>query len=148
MSDIVLEKNTNGLYDILFENGDFKLTDGLDTAILMSLLIDKRADESEVFEPELRRGWIGNEQNEDEDYDIGSKLWLIYQARANQNTLNRAIDYAKDGLIWMINDGLIKDVQVTGEIENENIILTVNFIRFDNSILTQQFNLWENTTIA
>lgn len=147
MRDILLEKNTDGVYDISFENGDFKTTDGLDTSIIISLFVDKRASESEVFEPELRRGWLGNEQNEDPDYEIGSKLWLLYQARNIPDTLNLAIDRTRDSLIWMLPDGLVKDIQVSGTQAEENITVSVNFIRFDNSILNQQFQLWENTSL-
>jgi len=144
--DIVLEKPENvDYYDFAIENGDFKSTDGLDPAILMSLLIDARADASEVPEPSLRRGWIGNEQNEDEDYQVGSKLWLLDQARANQQSLNKGIDAIQNGLAWMIEDQLIKGLRVDGTLVQENILYNVGFIRFNNTIFNQQFLLWENT---
>ena len=43
MQDILIEQQSDGTFDIEFENGDFKSTTGLDTAIIMSLFIDKRA---------------------------------------------------------------------------------------------------------
>ena len=98
MQDILLEQDEDNIYDISFENGDFKLTDGFDTAIVLSLFTDARADSSEVSEPILRRGWIGNEQNENEDDNFGSKIWLLEQARTNEDTSNRSTTYSQDAL--------------------------------------------------
>jgi len=149
MQDVELLKNEDGIYDMSITNGDFTNIEGLDTAILMSLLIDKRADASEVGEPSARRGWIGNEQNEDPDYEVGSKLWLLDQSRILQDTVNRSEDFVRDSLIWMIEDSLVKDVGVTGEIVNQNnIVDSVTFIRFDNSTFNKQFDLWENTNLV
>jgi len=149
MQDIKLEKNSDNIYDISIVDGDFESVDGFDTAILMSLFIDKRANQAEVSESSLRRGWIGNEQNDDEDYEVGSKLWLLDQARLNQDSVNRAIDFTRDGFIWMIEDSQVKDVQVTGqEFHPTNISVTVSFVRFDNTTFNKQFNLWENTDLV
>lgn len=147
MRDILLENTDNG-YDISFENGDFKSTEGLDTSILMSLLIDKRASESEVSEPRRRRGWIGNEQNDQADYQIGSKIWLKEQSRITTQTANECADYAFDSLKWMIDDNLVKNVTVNGRIVDEKIQIEVIFQRFDNQIFSDQYVLWENTGIA
>jgi len=88
-----------GYWDIDFDSqGDFVLEDGFDTAILMSLMCNKRANEAEVEAPQYRRGWWGNETSDFDNFEIGSKLWLLSQARATQNTLNRAIRYTQDAL--------------------------------------------------
>lgn len=147
MQDIAVNIDS-GYYDISITEGDFTLIDGLDTAIELSLFVDKRADESEVAEASLRRGWIGNEQSEDPEYELGSKLWLIEQARSIQNTLNKAIDYSRDCLNWMIPDNLIKDLTVDGSISDDKITINNTFVRFDNSTFNKQFVLWENTTIV
>ena len=41
MQDILIEQQSDGTFDIEFENGDFKSTTGLDTAIIMSLFIEQ-----------------------------------------------------------------------------------------------------------
>jgi len=148
MSDLTLTKNEDDVYDLTITNGDFTSNDGLDTTILLALFVDKRAEPSEIAEASLRRGWIGNEQNEEEDYEIGSKLWLLYQSRLIDKTLNLAIDFVRDCFIWMIPDQLVKDIIVTGEIKSQNITITVNFVRFDDSSFTLQFDLWENTSFV
>lgn len=147
MEDIALN-NDSGFYDISITDGDFTASDGLDTAIIVSLVTDKRAAQSEIQQPELRRGWIGNEQNDDPDFQLGSKLWLLDQSRSNQDTLNRANDFIRDCFSWMFDDSLIKDLIVTGTLVSTNIIMSVTFKRFDNTVLNKQFSLWNNTEIA
>ncbi len=149
MQDIELLKNDEGIYDMSITNGDFTGIDGLDTAILMSFLIDKRAESSEVGEPSARRGWIGNEQNEDTEYEVGSKLWLLEQARVTQSTVNKSIDFSDDCVSWFIEDQLLKAIQVTGNVVGQqNITDNVTFVRFDNSSFSKQFDLWENTNLV
>lgn len=147
MRDILLEKSGD-LFDISFENGDFKTTEGLDTSIIMSLLTDQRAESSEVSEPSLRRGWLGNEMNEDPDYELGSKLWLLDQARAVEKSVNDGVSFAKEAFEWFLDDQLTKDNEVTGSLLSEGIQINITFVKFDNTILSKQFNLWENTALA
>lgn len=147
MQDIALD-NSKGYYDISVTNGDFTSTDGLDTAILVSMFVDKRAAESEVPEASLRRGWIGNEQNADPNYELGSKLWLLYQSRSTREILNRSIDLLKGALLWMIEDSLVKDISVSGTRSGGGITLSVTFLRFDKSTFSHQFSLWENTSLV
>jgi len=147
MRDILIEKKAD-IFDIAFKDGDFTLTEGLDSSIIASLFVDQRAEPSEVSSPELRRGWIGNEQNDDPTYQIGSKLWLLYQARSTQTTLNAAISFASNCFQWLISDQFIKSIEVSGIQDGSKITLTVVFVRFDDTSFTRQFVLWENTSIA
>ena len=52
--DIELTQDKNNNFVIDFENGDFKLTDGLDTAIFMSVFAEKRATKTHVIKPNIR----------------------------------------------------------------------------------------------
>ena len=115
----------------------------------MSLFTDKRADESEIPAPELRGGWIGNEQKQIADFEIGSKLWLSYQSRLTQDTLNDVIGYVQDSLSWMITSSIIKNILVDGTVvDNQGIIIDITFQRFDDTSFGMQFDLWENTEIV
>ena len=100
--DIALLQDERGNFDIGIDpaTGDFFLTDGFDTAITMSLFCERRADASEVPTAELRRGWWGNEVGP-EGFEIGSKLWLTYQSRKTQATLNLVVDYARSGAHYL-----------------------------------------------
>ena len=147
MRDILLEKSGDG-FDISFENGDFKTTDGLDTSIVMSLFVDQRAAASEVSEASLRRGWVGNELNDDPEFQLGSKLWLLYQDRAINKSVNDSVSFTKECFKWFLDDNLAKDIQVTGSFSGSDVTVNGTFVRFDDSSESVQFNLWENTTLA
>lgn len=148
MKDILLEKQSDGTFDITFENGDFKSTDGLDTAIIMSLFVDKRATEDEMPDASLRRGWIGNELNSNIDYEIGSKLWLLDQSRVVQKTVNDSESYVADGVSHFIDDSIAKQIDVSSTSSGSNIEINIEFTRDDNQIENKQYLLWENTSIG
>lgn len=148
MNDFYLAKNSNGIYDISFSNGDFKKTQGLDTAIINSLNIDQRAEASEVMTPQNRRGNIIDELNDQNDFQIGSKLWLLSQKRANQETVSLAESYAYECLQWMIDDGLSESIVVSGTLINDNIRLSITIKQSDGTTFNKSYDLWSKTTIA
>lgn len=147
--DFKLVKGTDGIYDLEVDSdGDLKKEASFDTAILMSLLTEKRADSSEQIVPELRRGWWGNESNDVIDYEIGSKLWLLHQSKNIDETANKAVDYAIDCLQWLLDDNYLKDVIVTAVRSLSNITLNIQLVRNDNEVDQRFYELWDNTNLA
>lgn len=111
--DLKLSKDEKGLYDIDFENGDFALTDGLDTAIILSIFDERRASSSQVEEPSYRRGHFMNEFADIEGYEVGSLQWLYTQQNTNSNSNVTNIENAlRTGLRWLIEDRIAKNVAV------------------------------------
>jgi phage gp46-like protein len=163
--DLKLTKDNEGTYDIGFQsNGDFELEEGFDTALLMSLFQNKRLDESEQPIPQFRDGWWGNLLNDNQNYEIGSKLWAL-DGRRTQNTLNQALDFIRDSLQWFLDEGYLKDVRVSGAFTSEEIselsfsestitfadngmVFLITLVRFNNKSEKQFFDLWENTDLA
>ncbi len=145
--DIALTRREDGIYDVSFaENGDFEATEGLDTALLLSLLEERRANNAEVSTPQNRRGWVGNELGDIATYELGSKLWLLDQARLTTDTLNRAVDYARQALQWLLDNDIAQSVNVTGEIVlSDGIRLFITLTRDNNKVESFFFNLWDNT---
>jgi phage gp46-like protein len=143
MIDLALTKND--YYDISFTDGDFTLTDGLDTALILSVYCERRADASEVSTPNLQRGWWGNLFSLKQNFEQGSKLWLLYQSRNTQLTLNRAIAYAQDAFSWMVEDGLLDNVEVNGEMIAQGIKIIVTLYRSQNIVGNFAYDLWDNT---
>jgi phage gp46-like protein len=137
--------STKGYFDIYWTNGDFGKIKGFDTAIKMSLMCERRASSSEISVPQLQRGWLGNLSNSIKNFEIGSKLWLLQQARATTNTLNKAITYASEALRWMIDDQLCTNINVTGVLNNSDIILNIQMIEGKNTIGSYTYSLWQNT---
>ena len=143
--DVLVDRDDRGLFDLTInDDGDFTTTQGFDSALVMSLGCERRADASEVLRPELRRGWWGNELNDD-GFEIGSKLWLLDQARLTQETMNAAIDYTKRGLQWLIDGGHLDTVEVTGRFTNSGILLTINLERSNSITESVSYELWERT---
>lgn len=143
--ELVLNEDDN-YYDIDFaSNGDFLMTDGLETAILMTILSTRRADESEIVDPIKRRGDWSDELNEVFEYEVGSKFWLLEQARILQETLNIGIDSLEDGFQWMIDDNIVKEVIVNGEIIDNSINYTIELTKQNNKTETFIYDAFKNT---
>jgi phage gp46-like protein len=146
--DILLTKTSSGYYDIDFGRGEIIGAEGMDTAIIMSLFTNKRADESEVANPIDRGGNIMDELNNDPNFEIGSKLWLLRQSRANQDTLNRAESYINECLQWMIEDNIAKNISVSCSFYNNELISNITIQKADNTKYTKSYKLWANTINA
>lgn len=82
----------------------------LETAVLISLFTDRRADPDDVIpdgsgDP---RGWWGDLG---EDRPIGSKLWLLERAKQTEPVRLRAKDYVDQALAWLVQDGIAAAVE-------------------------------------
>jgi len=100
-------------YDIgITEEGDIATVNSFDTALLMSVLCERRADESEIQNPLYRRGYWGNELSDIEGFEIGSKLWLLQYAIKDNITLSKAKDYSYNGTEWFIEDNYLTAINV------------------------------------
>lgn len=146
MLDIKLVKQPDTSYDVEFEGGDFKIDDGLETSLIVSLLSDRRAAESQIFQPELRRGWIGDLVTTLPGFKLGSHLWLSEQAKITQETLSNLEDAAEKSLGWMLSNGLILSVGATATpIAASDVLLNITLTSPDGSVAIKAFNLWKRT---
>ena len=132
-------------YDIDFdENGDFKLTDTLDTAFLISLFGQVRADETEVPASYLRGGWWGDLYT---PINYGSKLWLLNQSVNTPETLAKAINYCQLAFQWLVDLKYADQIQVSGTQTTDGISLTIAIFKNGSKVTEKVYNLWENTII-
>lgn len=133
------------LYDIAFgANGDLVIEEGFNTRILMSQIGERRADESEVSQPSLRRGWIGNLHFEP-GVENGSKIWLLSQERNTPEVLQKTINFSREGYTSFKTNGLADDVLVTGTQAERGFNLNAKFIVDNNVVANKNFNTWEKT---
>lgn len=145
-TDIAMVQDETGYFDIAIEGADLKSTEGLDTALYVSIYTDARATENQIKIPENRRGWLGNVASPVEERQLGGYFWMLEQRRLTQETLNAAIDYARQSLAWMDEDGICERVDVTGEIISlEGIRLKIDIITLDGLTETRYLRLWEHT---
>ena len=98
-------------YDLVIgDDGDFVKLDSFDTALQISLIgSDRRASATEEPIPQKRRGWIGNQY---QPIEYGSKLWLLYQSRLTNETVNRARNYCQQALQWIVDLGYAQSILV------------------------------------
>ncbi len=143
----LIEDGISGEFDLSIDpSGDLATVDDLSTALLVSLLTDARADESQVVVPEFRRGWIGNAVPPIEGFELGCLLWLVDTAKATQGTMNIAAAFARDGLQWLLDQGIAADVQVEGAITGPGEGgLTITITSPDGTTQTQYIDLWRRT---
>jgi len=145
------------LWDDIYQEGDIKFQDedlireeGLSTAVLLSLFIDRRADSSDPLDdPNDLRGWWGDRLDADTNGDqIGSRLWLLDRSKTTQETINNCKIYAEEALQWMLDDGVCADINVTveryGNAGNDRLALKVEILKKDGNTEVIKYNdVWD-----
>lgn len=119
MSDIriAFDPSTNVFDIVLGANGALELDDGLETAVIVSLFTDRRADADEEIPDgsQDRRGWLGDSYADIAGDQIGSRLWLLWREKQTQQTALRAREYALEALQWLIDDDIVRSVDVVAQ---------------------------------
>lgn len=124
--DIALILNpTDNTVDVGVASNDLITDAGIQTAVIISLFTDQRTTTDDPPPDELAGlgGWWGDQFAEIEGDLIGSKLWLLRRAKTEQETLNRAEEYASAALNWMIQDGLAQSVEASASYDDNRILI-------------------------
>lgn len=89
--------------------GDLQVGNDLQTAVVISLFTDRIA--SADFATDDRRGWWADTY---ETSPIGSRLWQLMRAKKSgaYDVLNRAKDYCKEALQWLLDDGVAATINI------------------------------------
>jgi phage gp46-like protein len=146
--DAVLQRLEGGAYDAKIGfDGDFETADSFDTSIIVSLLSDRRASESEVRESHKRRGWIGNEHTP--GFEYGSKLWLFDQSRLTRSIMSSIADAAREALLWLVSDDHAVAIRNTSlSMTTTGVTLEVTIERDSSHVEKRYFDLWQNTGVT
>lgn len=112
----------NGEIDLaLTSSGQLAIEDTLVTAVIISLLSDRRANLDDKLPylkqvtgpiPPDRRGWCGDALSEVSGDRIGSRLWLLSRAKQTDENLQLAIDCGNEALQWLIDDSKASSIDV------------------------------------
>ena len=150
MTDVkITQINTpqgDNYYDINFVNGDFELTEGLSTALMMSIFCEQRDDAIEV--PQMRGGWAGNQFQAIDGFQQGSLIWTLYQSPTTEDVATQAQQFIEDGLAWLVEDGIAQDIQVeVNVIASYKLQAIINITRNDDTDTALFYDLWVNTLI-
>lgn len=139
-----------GAFDLVLDQDDFALDEGLETAVILSLFADARAPRGAGGEPD-RRGWWGDAFppvvfGSPIDGDaFGSRLWTLAGARQLPETAETARQYAKEALAWMIADGVAQAVDVQVDFPAPGVLsLGVNITKPAGDDLSYRWRLpWQ-----
>ncbi|WP_431297276.1 phage GP46 family protein [Rahnella sp. PAMC 25559] len=124
-------------------SGDLQEGDDLHTAILISLFTDRLARVDDDFDGEDRRGWWGDV---DQDYPVGSRLWLLRRQKLTVSTANKAENYASEALKWLIDDGVVASITPVTQIvypNRLNLVITYQKPGF-SAVTKRYFWVWES----
>jgi len=151
MTDLALIHDPNNyspLFDLSILGGEIVTDNGLYTAVVLSLFLDKRASPDEVEDDDLR-GWWGNQFNDDDD-EYGSFLWLLKREKQKEEVAGLAEDYALDALAWMVEDGIVSNaVVVTEWVERGVLGMVVKLKKPNGDEISFRFNnLWNEVLNA
>lgn len=143
-TDVILNKDKS-YWDFEWDSsGDISTDQTLDTAILMSIFEEVRATAAEIPESNRRRGWIGNESTP--NFEQGSKVWMFEQERITGSVLAELGVIIRNGLQWLIDDGIAVNVSVEQPfLQNGSVVVYINFSRDGSKVERRFFDLWDNT---
>ena len=91
-------------YDIDLDGQDLATDASLRSAVILSLIINARADESEIPVGTNPQGWFAAPS--------GSKLWLLHREKITPSTPARAEQICREALQWMLDDGVAIEINV------------------------------------
>lgn len=124
--------------DWVVDGIDAASDDGLETAIILSLFTDRRAEpEDDVT---FRRGWWGDALPSADGDLIGSRLWLLRREKTLESVRLRAKAYAEEALKWLVDDRIARAVSVRAELlDRESIAIEVEVQRRREPAKSYQF---------
>lgn len=140
MTDLLIREGA----DIALAGGDLVLDTGLGSAVVRSLLTDRRATPTELAADGGgdARGWWGDDAGD----AWGSGLWLLARGKATQETLTRARELARESLRWLVDDGIAQAVDVDASYPSQGrLALSVRVIR---GTATRWASLWTRSEPA
>ncbi len=115
MSQIAITSEGIDFYDLAVDDTDGEehllLDDTFRTAILISLLTDRRCEPSEAQDPSDLGGFWGDSYPDVPGDSAGSRLWTLAGRQWNVDTQAAADGYVREALAWMVADGIISSTQ-------------------------------------
>lgn len=128
---------------------DLQSGNDLASAALISLFSWRVAGPDDVLSDGSSdpKGWHGDATS---DVALGSRLWQLARAKRTQETLNDAQGFALEALQWMLDDGVVVNIDVYAEWQpGQQLSLQVTFFRVDGT--TQVVNYawaWDGLNIT
>ncbi len=128
MSAVAIVGNI-GTFDLALDGADLLTDAGLDTAVILSLFCDARADAAEVAPGADPRGWWADALATPAA-STGSRLWLLRREKQVPEVASRAQEYAHQALVWLVDDGIASRVDVHASFPDADaLVIAVTIFR-------------------
>lgn len=117
--------------DMAIVNDDLATEEGLRTASVLSLFLDRRAEDDDPL-PAIggdKRGWWADQFAAVPGDRMGSRLWLLDRAARRADIVPRALAYAKEALAWMLDDKVAASIDVTAETSTLGLLFAITIHR-------------------
>lgn len=148
MQDVFLKQYDNGFFDIVVEDGNIVGTNGLDSAVYVSVGTDARAEPSQVQSPGRRRGWMGELLESNRDQFAASLLWTLEQARLTQNTINIAESFIVESMQLLTDQGAARNIYASAEKTDVRSLRVNTTIESPEGETNEYRILWRNTSAS
>lgn len=120
---------------------------GLDTAIIISLFTDRRAEADDILPDggDDRRGWWGDAFADKPGDKIGSRWWLLRRSKITEETLLRLEEYGMEALQWLLDDQVAVDLSViASRVSRTGVQVDISFARPKQGPVKYRFTkYWE-----
>jgi phage gp46-like protein len=134
--------------DLVMIDDDIASDRGLETAVLLSLFTDRRAENDDrppSGDARDRRGWWGDEFLVPDGDRYGSRLWLLDRSKRTNETVLLAKQYSAEALAWMLEDRVAAGVDVVVETTTSALLIAVTLHRPERDPITFRFNhVWDH----
>lgn len=124
----------------LVRDGNFLTDGGIETAVVISLFTDRRAEPTDVPVGEHRRGWWADALAQEPGDLEGSRLWLLPRSR---QPLADAVAFAEEALRWMVEDGVAAAVKAVSSWVGVGILKLEVAIRKPGEVAFRWRAAWE-----
>jgi phage gp46-like protein len=142
MQDFKVVQLNDTVFELVIdeENKVFDSVDGMETAFDFQLFVDRRSNADDITNARSRQGWMGDLITKQNGYEVGSLMYLKYQARNTQSDRNEMAAYAEDALKYFVAIDAAKEVRA--EVNGDNI---EGEIKISKDNVKRYSKLWSNT---
>lgn len=148
LADLALVWDTaSGSADIVMIDDDLASDRGLETAVILSLFTDRRAEDDDVppsgDERDRRGSWM-DEFAAVEGDRMGSRMWLLDRSKRTNETARKCEEYVREATAWMIEDSVVESIGVETELTATALLYAVTLHRPGRSPLSLRFaHAWD-----
>lgn len=110
-------------------------------AVIISLFTWRRANPDDELPGTDRMGWWGDSFPAVDRDRIGSRLWLLARAKLTAQTVTRAEEYAREALVWLLEDGVASRIDISAErMGLSGLSLRILVVRHDGRPMALRFS--------